>query len=785
MDKSQTESLEARAMKILVVEDEFITATELKSDLLKLGYEVPAIADTAEEAILKAAELRPDLILMDIKLIGPMTGIDAAEEIRKSLKIPTIYLTAHMDPKTLEHAKKTDPFGFLPKPCRIDTLKSTIEIALYKSKADEQRKEAERLLAESEARFRRITEGLTDYQYTVHVEKGRAIETTHSPACAAVTGYTAKEFDADPYLWIKMVAPEDRQLIISRVEQILRGNDIAPIEHRIIRKDGTLRWVRDNIILHKDSSGTLLSYDGVVKDITEHKLSDEALRESEERFRNVYNTAPLAFVLWDREARVTGWNNQAEKMFGWTREEIIGRNFFDFIIPESARLHVQDIVKLLIEGNLPSYSINENITKSGRIIMCEWNNSLIRGPGGSIMGAISLGLDITERKKLEAQLLQAQKMESIGILAGGVAHDFNNILTAIIGFGSVARKRLKDDDQTREFIDEMLAGAQRAAELTNNLLAFSRKQNIVLKQEDLNAIVRKINKMLVRIIGEDIGLNIMLINRELPVLIDTGQIEHVLMNLVSNARDAMPDGGALIIRTDMIDVDDSHAAAHLLENTGMYAVLTVSDTGIGMDDRIKESIFEPFFTTKEVGKGTGLGLSMGYGIVKQHGGNIDMHSEPGKGATFNIYLPIVKTAVAEKFETDQLVPFGRGETILIAEDDASVRKIIRMCLEEHGYKVIEAENGEEAIGKYIEHFIGNKEWLPLLLFDVIMPSKNGRDAYEEIKAMSPDTKVIFMSGYKDDVIEKMGILQEDFAFIAKPIDPEALLRKIGTVLGNK
>jgi len=384
-----------------------------------------------------------------------------------------------------------------------------------------------------------------------------------------------------------------------------------------------------------------------------------------------------------------------------------------------------------------------------------------------------------ERNRMEEQLRQAHKMEAIGVLAGGVAHDFNNILTAIIGFGTMAQRRVKDDEKTKKFIEEILIGANRAAELTHGLLAYSRKQIMSLKQVNLNDLVRKTNNMLERILREDIVLNIMLANRNLPVLVDESQIEQVLMNLVANARDAMPDGGFLILQTEEINIDKSHAEAPVFGTLGRYAVLTVSDTGIGMDLHTKEHIFEPFFTTKEVGRGTGLGLSMVDGTIKQHNGYINVFSEVGKGTTFRIYLPIAQTEEeASVSKPTEVLLRGKGETILVAEDDPHVRKVTVMSLQENGYKVIEAKNGEEAI----ERFIEKKDTIALVLLDVIMPVKNGKDAYEGIKKINPDAKALFLSGYTDDVISKKGILQEGFDFIAKPINPDTLMRKIREVL---
>jgi nitrogen-specific signal transduction histidine kinase/CheY-like chemotaxis protein len=394
---------------------------------------------------------------------------------------------------------------------------------------------------------------------------------------------------------------------------------------------------------------------------------------------------------------------------------------------------------------------------------------------------VGVGIDISERKQLEEQLRQSQKMESIGTLAGGISHDFNNILTAIIGYGSLLQMKMRDDDPCRHYVEQILASANRAASLTQGLLAYSRKQVLNIQPVDLNEIITKVERFLARLIGEDVELKSILTDKEVTVLADAGQLEQVLTNLVTNARDAMPDGGYVYIETLLADLDEESAKARDLRKPGTYAVIAVTDSGMGMDEKTKERIFEPFFTMKEVGKGTGLGLAMIYGIIKQHNGSIDVESEVGMGTTFRIYLPVIQRAKEEIQLVGLPAITGGTETILVAGIDETVRDLIAGVLMQSGYTVIQAGNGEDAVNK----FMAGRSSIKLLLLDVVMPKKNGKEVYEKIRIFEPAIKALFLSGYPADVMHKKGLLEKGLHFLQKPIPMNDLLREVRAILDEK
>lgn len=517
----------------------------------------------------------------------------------------------------------------------------------------------------------------------------------------------------------------------------------------------------------------------------ERKEAKAALDESEKRYRLLAEN--VTDVIWTTglDFRYTYISPSVTRLLGYSVAEAMGLTPERVLTPMSldsamkAYAEEMEMEKNIQKDIFRSRAMEfEHIRKDGSTVWAEVRMTFLRNDEGLPVGILGVTRDISERRKLEEQLRHSQKMEAIGTLTGGIAHDFNNILTAIMNYGSMLQMKMKEDTPLRAYVKHILTSSERAANLVQSLLSFSRRQVINLKPIRLNEVISRVSGLISRIIGEDIELNVKLADVDLAVMANPGQIEQVLLNLATNARDAMPEGGTLIIKAEHGEINSEYIRVYGYGKPGRYAFLTVTDTGIGMTEKTKEKIFEPFFTTKEVGKGTGLGLSIVYGIVKQHNGYIDCYSAPAKGTTFKICLPLTDLRVADiKPAMFDSPPHGT-EIVLIAEDNAEVRDIVRDILEEFGYTVITAVDGEDAVSKFME----NKNEIQFLIFDVIMPKKNGREAYEEIRKVSPGIKVLFASGYTADITDKKGLFEEGLNLISKPIYPMELLTRVRQIL---
>ncbi|MDD5286191.1 MAG: response regulator [Desulfuromonadaceae bacterium] len=641
---------------------------------------------------------------------------------------------------------------------------------------NEEQIETHQQLQKSRERYIRLLESVTSYLYSVAIHEGEPVATVHGAGCEAVTGFSPEEYDDDPELWFRMIPDEDRPLVLDVAERILKAPSPLTIEHRINHKDGRIHWVRNTLVPHFDLEGRLFSYDGVIIDITERNHAERRLAKSVSLLEATLESTADGILVVDTEGGVASYNRKYLSLWNITEEIAAERN--SRIAHELGQLKDPEPLAEKL-GYMYSHPEAENSElvelADGRLFEIYSKPQIM---GDEIVGRVWSFRDVTERRQLEEQLRQAQKMEAVGRFSGGIAHDFNNILTLIIGYGLQLRESFKEDDPEREYIDQVLAAAERAANLTRSLLVFSRKEVMTPRIVDLNEITRDVEKFLRRMIGEDVQLRTGYTPDRLRVFADSGQLEQVLMNLATNARDAMPDGGSLAIKTEIQELDDEYVQAQGHGEAGDYAYLSVSDNGAGMDAKTLSRIFEPFFTTKDIGKGTGLGLSIVYGIIRQHNGFIDVQSEPGAGTTFNILIPLVKGESQGDSREPVRKPAGGIETILVAEDDPLIRIMVESNLRRYGYEVLMAEDGAAAV----EIYLRDSERIDLVLLDMLMPGKSGWNVYEEMKNIRPDVKALFMSGYSPDLLRCKGFCPEEVELLTKPFKTDDLARKVRDIL---
>jgi two-component system, cell cycle sensor histidine kinase and response regulator CckA len=758
----------------------------------------------------------------------------------------------------------------------------------------------------AEERHERDARLLANVHDCIIVTDAAGIVTYWNEAATNLYGWTAEEMCGQPLL--NRFPEEARASVGDLTRQVAAGHDWNG-EFEDYHKDGSRIWIDARVSRICNASGQLIGIIGTSHDITARKQAEAERDQITARLRLQIDRMPLAYLLFDRDLRLVDWNAAAERIFGYTREEILGiMPPFEKILPRSAWPGGEDVIARLRTGDMAAHAINENLTKDGRTITCEWSNTPLLDGDGGFAGVISLAQDITARRlaeealraseerfrqiaesisevfwlttpdkheiayispayetiwgrtrealhaspqswieaihpddrervvqaaltnqmagtydeeyrivrpdgtirwirdrafpvrdrdgqvvrvagvaedvtgrrQLETQLRQAQKMEAIGRLAGGVAHDFNNLLTVINGCSELLLRAVGDEQ--RELLDQILKAGKRSVSLTRQLLAFSRQQVLSPRILDVNEVVQDIDKMLRRLIGEDVELTTVLQRPLGSVKADGGQLEQVLLNLAVNARDAMPHGGELTIETREVDLTEGFAASRPGVAPGRYIALMVTDSGVGMPEEVKRHLFEPFFTTKDPGKGTGLGLAVVHGFVKQSGGCVEVRSEPGAGTCFTIYLPRIDgsggsgAGVAEPESADT----GGTETILLIEDDDAVRALTKRVLQHYGYTVLEASRGTDGLRLAAAH----PAPIDLLITDVVMPGISGRIVAEQIGGSHPETKVLYVSGHLNDNVLRRGVLHDAVQFLQKPFAPEAIARKVRDILSS-
>ena len=612
-------------------------------------------------------------------------------------------------------------------------------------------------------------------QYTIDMVSDRFSE---------ITGISRQEFEANAQCVLGRIHPDDIPEFARRNAEVVESMSLFRWEGRMVLPDQRTIWVQLESIPRRLDNGEVM-WTGIVYDITERKQAVETLRESEERFRNLLqNVECIAVQGYSPDGTTQYWNQASEQLYGYPAQEAIGRNLLDLIIPHEMRDGVTGAMRQMAETGqaIPAAEISL-MRKDGSRIAVFSSHTIVQVPGRP-QELFCIDIDLTERKraeeereKLQAQLLQAQKMESVGRLAGGVAHDFNNMLGVIMGHADMALEQIDPEAPLHDDLKEIQKAALRSADLTRQLLAFARKQTVSPKILDINETVASMLKMLQRLIGEDIELAWNPGPELWPIKMDPSQMDQILANLAVNARDAIAGVGHLTIQTENVVFDESYCRTHDSFTPGDYVMLAVSDTGAGMDKETLERVFEPFFTTKEVGKGTGLGLAMVYGAVKQNRGFINVYSEPGQGTAFKIYLPRAEAAQVARTATREKPAHGT-ETVLLAEDEEAILKLGTAILKKHGYTVLAARTPEEALA-LAEGYAGP---IQLLITDVVMPGMNGKELKDRLTALRPGIKVLFMSGYTSDIIAHQGVIDEGVEFLQKPFSVNTLAQKVREVL---
>jgi PAS domain S-box-containing protein len=632
---------------------------------------------------------------------------------------------------------------------------------------------AERAVRSTDERYKFVARATNDVIWDWDTKTNALV---WNDSVEAVFGHKQNKIHPEIQWWYDHIHPHDRDRVIAGIQATLEQGGTSWNDHyRYRRADGTYANVTDRAYIARDSAGVATRVIGAITDVTERSRSEAAIRFQAQ----LLNAVQQAVIATDPDGLVIFWNAFAEKLYGWAAEEAVGKPIHELTPSPFLRDHGGEIGQRGAPGE--SWTGEFLVQgKSGKPFPALLTTAPIRDEQENVLGYVRVSIDLSERRALEEQFRQSQKMDAVGRLAGGIAHDFNNLLTVIRLNTEIIMDGFDPTDPRAEDVKQIRSAAERASSLTRQLLAFSRKQILQPRVLDMNSVVATVEPMLRRLIGEDIAIASSCGARGY-VVADPGQVEQILVNLVVNARDAMPQGGTISIETQNVDLDETYTSEHAPVIVGRYVMLSVSDNGVGMSRETREHAFDPFFTTKEAGKGTGLGLATVYGIVKQSGGYVWIYSEPGHGTALKLYFPEVSSAAA--FETGEYKAAAKeaargSETILLVEDEEAVRGLASRILERQGYRVIPAQHGREAMD------IATREEgrIDLVLTDIVMPGMNGRGLVERLAAIRPRIKSLYMSGYTDDDIIRRGFIEPSKSFLQKPFTSEALLQTVRKVL---
>lgn len=748
--------------RALVVDDEEVIRFTATTVLEQAGFIVEQ-AGNGLQALSSLEYFHPDLILMDI-MMPEMDGFTACAEIRKQEngnKTPILMMTCLDDVESIDRAYDVGATDFVAKPINWDALCHRVRYLMRSS-------HAVNVVKEYESRYRELFDRVPVGLFRASPD-AKLIDV--NPALLKMSGFVEKESCLKIDIRKACVNPED----FSRfMDLLMKQGVVNNFEAQMYRSDGKIRWTDINGQVVLDDKGKIIYFDGSIQDITERKEAERAAKEKTLLNQVLLDSLPCVALLLRPHTREIVASNRAGHEIG----AIPGRKCFSTWVKRK-----DPCPWCLAPVVWEKDEAQHQIVKTPETV---WDAHWIPVSQDLYM---HFAFDITESKRTEEllrekeeQFRQAQKMEAVGRLAGGIAHDFNNFLTAINGYTDLLFSRLNEADPLHFEVKEIRKAGKRAASLTRQLLAFSRKQVLQPKVLNLNTIISNVGNLLKRLIGADIELDTFLTEELGSVKADPGQIEQILMNLAINSRDAMPGGGKLTLETSNLEIKEDYIRENALVRAGQYVSLAVSDTGCGMDDATKSRLFEPFFTTKEVGKGTGLGLATVYGIVKQSGGYIWCYTEINRGTTFKIYFPRVEekseaTPHKHIFTKNAL----RGtETVLVVEDEDAVRQLVSNILEMKGYNVLQASNGAKALELSKHH----KGPMHLVVTDIVMPGMTGPEVAKQISENRPDVKVLFTSGYSDGAIAHQGLLDGDAAFIEKPFGIELLAQKVREILDS-